>query len=76
MIDGKDEKYYPLTKRRCWMALTGTISATLILVTIGIVASVYYMRFVLYQQIGSNAQVVASVVNAVQVCLNVYLVIF
>lgn len=67
MIDGKTDKYYPLEQQRGWLSLTGIISALLILATIGIVASIYYMRFVLYQQNFSQAQVVASVVNAVQV---------
>ena len=37
------------------------------LCVIGVIAGIYTLRYVLYQEIGSRAQVVASVVNVVQI---------
>lgn len=34
---------------------------------IGVIVAIYTLRYVLYQKIGSNAQVIASIINVVQI---------
>lgn len=38
-----------------------------VLAVVGVIAAIYTLRFVLYQKIGSNAQVIASIINVVQI---------
>ena len=43
-----------------------------VLMVIGVIAGVYTLRYVLYQKIGSNAQVIASIINVVQIQILTY----
>ena len=43
-----------------------------VLMVIGVIAGVYTLRYVLYQKIGSNAQVIASIINVVQIQVLTY----
>jgi hypothetical protein len=67
LIDGTPEITYPKRKGRMRVGASFSVIAVFVLIVIGVVAGIYTMRFVLYQSIGSNAQVVASVVNVVQI---------
>jgi anoctamin-10/anoctamin-7 len=68
-IDGTDIKYFPPTKKSFLIAQSVTSVASLILLVIGCVTSIYILRFHLYSSIGSNASIVASAINSVQITI-------
>ena len=67
VINGQPEKFYSTFNLRCWRAFSTTIISVMIVMAIGITASIYIIRSFLYLRIGSEAQIVASVANALQI---------
>lgn len=68
VIDGTDVKYYPPQKKRKIIAVSSLAVSGLILVVIGIVTSIYVIRFALVNKgvSESDSQFVASILNAIQ----------
>eukprot|EP00595_Chromulina_sp_UTEXLB2642_P003694 CAMPEP_0196764098 /NCGR_PEP_ID=MMETSP1095-20130614/5350_1 /TAXON_ID=96789 ORGANISM="Chromulina nebulosa, Strain UTEXLB2642" /NCGR_SAMPLE_ID=MMETSP1095 /ASSEMBLY_ACC=CAM_ASM_000446 /LENGTH=707 /DNA_ID=CAMNT_0042118727 /DNA_START=171 /DNA_END=2294 /DNA_ORIENTATION=- len=67
-IDGsKNYIYYPSSKKAARLSYSFTLIGSYIMLVIGVVASIYYMRFSLQATIGSSASTLASIVNAVQI---------
>ncbi|CAE7667975.1 ANO7 [Symbiodinium microadriaticum] len=66
-IHGKDIVYFPATERYKKICLSSTIVFLFIVLVVGVVISIYVMRAALSNSLGSVAQLIASVVNAVQI---------
>eukprot|EP01035_Chromulina_nebulosa_P019942 gene19942-25908_t len=67
-IDGsKNYIYYPSSKKAARLSYSFTLIGSYILLVIGVVASIYYMRFSLQASIGSSASTLASIANAIQI---------
>ena len=73
-IDGSDIRYFPSKLRTSYLIHSVLAIVTLILLVVGIVVSIYLIRFSIAGDIGtSNAQTVASICNAVQIQVMNYL---
>ena len=67
-VDGSKMRYFPSDIRRAYIQQSIVVVGSLILLVVGIVVSIYIMRFAITSKVGaSNAQTVASVCNAVQI---------
>ncbi len=67
-VDGAKMRYYPSKSRRKHLNKSATVVCSLITLVIGIVVSIYIIRFTIIDSVGQiGAQVVASVANAVQI---------
>lgn len=67
-IDGSEIRYFSTKTRNKFLAQSFAAIVGLILVVVGVVASIYVIRSALSGSIGdSNAQTVASIANAVQI---------
>lgn len=67
-IDGSKVRYYPTQRRRLAIALSLLPIAGFILAAIGIVASIYLIRYAIQPTIGPiYGQVLASLTNTVQI---------
>ena len=63
-------RYYPYNQRQKHIKRSFGIGIALILLVIGIVVSIYIIRFTITQSIGKiNAQMIASIINAIQIQL-------
>lgn len=73
-VDGSDLLYFPEKKRARLIAISQSIICTFICSVIGVVAGIYYMRYVLQKQsLGPYASAVASAVNTVQITVFNYI---
>jgi hypothetical protein len=68
-IDGKEMKYFSPHQQKNLVSQSILVVVVMILLVIGFVSSIYIMRFYLYGPIGSNASIVASIVNAIQITI-------
>ncbi|CAM9174547.1 unnamed protein product, partial [Ectocarpus fasciculatus] len=68
-INGSRLNYFPRAKHDSLVAQSTAVISVLIMLVVGCVASIYVLRFNLYATLGSNASVVASVINAVQITI-------
>ena len=66
-IDGSEMLYYPSDQVKTKIIKSEIVIASFILMVIGVVASIYALRFSLETSIGSNASLVASILNTVQI---------
>ena len=67
-IDGSEVRHFPSKIRKNRIILSVASVCGLILTVIGIVVSIYVIRFTISGSVGaSNAQLVASISNAVQI---------
>jgi hypothetical protein len=67
-VDGAKMRYYPSKSRRKHLNKSATVVCSLITLVLGIVVSIYIIRFTIIDSVGQiGAQVVASVANAVQI---------
>ena len=66
-INGEEIIYFSNSQRRTFIAQSIIITTLLVLLVVGLVTSIYFIRYVLEAQIGSNAQTVASILNAIQI---------
>lgn len=67
-IDGQQIRYFPDSKRRLYIAQSIFATFVLICLVVGVVVSIYVIRFAAQSEIGyGNAQTLASVLNAVQI---------
>ena len=67
-IDGDDMLFYPPAKFYSFIRVSRSIVFALILLVLGITASIYYMRFSIQPSVGgSGASTIASVANTVQI---------
>jgi len=64
-IDGKKIKYFPTVERSARITLSSIAITLSILTVIGIVASIYVLRYLVFPE--STAQTLASICNAVQI---------
>jgi hypothetical protein len=62
-------KYFPIISSRERITLASLVILVLIMMVIGVVAAIYVLRFALESDIGTNASVVASVLNSVQIAV-------
>eukprot|EP00604_Paraphysomonas_vestita_P001703 CAMPEP_0174817746 /NCGR_PEP_ID=MMETSP1107-20130205/254_1 /TAXON_ID=36770 /ORGANISM="Paraphysomonas vestita, Strain GFlagA" /LENGTH=652 /DNA_ID=CAMNT_0016028733 /DNA_START=1071 /DNA_END=3029 /DNA_ORIENTATION=+ len=67
LINGQFVMYFPPKQRMVLIAQSSAVIATLILVVIGAVTSIYIIKRALAEPLGSNAQTVASILNSVQI---------
>ena len=73
-INGDDLLYYPDSAKVRLLALSQTVIVTFMCTVIGVVAGIYYMRYVLQSRsYGPYASPVASVVNTVQITIFNYI---
>jgi uncharacterized protein YoxC len=68
-IDGKDVVYFSSAKRNQYVMQSLLVVALLIAAVVGLVASIYVIRFAIQPYIGTNAQTVASVANSIQILI-------
>lgn len=69
-IDGSWIRYFPTKKRRSYLFQSSLGIIAMIVLVIGIVVSIYVMRFAIRSLIGiTSAQVVASIANSVQIII-------
>lgn len=68
-IDGSKLHYFPPDKHDSLVAQSTVLISVLIMLVVGCVASIYILRFNLYSTIGSDASIVASVINAIQITI-------
>ena len=68
-VNGKPMVSFPKYKAKCWRFLSEFVVTCILLLAVGIVAGIYAFRWWLYTKIASNAQVVASVINVIQIQL-------
>lgn len=69
-VDGADLLYYPASTKMRLLAFSQTVIVTFVCTVIGVVAGIYYMRYVLQtQSLGPYASTIASVVNTVQITI-------
>eukprot|EP01031_Cornospumella_fuschlensis_P027354 gene27354-33040_t len=67
-IDGSPMRYFSTKKRMALLYQSILSIATIIMLVVGIVVSIYILRYALSSDIGdSNAQTVASICNALQI---------
>lgn len=66
-IDGSDMIYFPPAQQRNLITQSAVLIISMIMLVIGTVASIYVLRFQLYQDIGSSASIVASALNSLQI---------
>eukprot|EP01038_Epipyxis_sp_PR26KG_P005759 gene5759-7950_t len=67
-IDGSEIRYFPSKTRNVYLAQSFIAVCALILLVAGVVASIYVIRFTIEGTVGlSNAQTLASIMNAVQI---------
>ena len=69
LTDGTPQLYFPPAASHGILTGTFMLIAVLALACLGVIIAIYYMRYVLYAKIGPNAQLVASVVNAISILL-------
>ena len=63
-------RYFPIRDHRYRVITSGGVILSLIVLVLGIVVSIYVIRFTIIRDVGQlGAQVVASVANAVQIFL-------
>ena len=68
-INGAKINYFPQSQRDSLIAQSVVLISLMIMLVVGCVASIYILRFHLYSSIGSNASVVASIVNAIEITI-------
>jgi hypothetical protein len=67
-VDGSKMRYFPRQKRRRRLHRSAGVVISLITLVLGIVVSIYIIRFTISDKVGKiGAQVLASVANAVQI---------
>ena len=67
-IDGSKVRYFPSQTRQTYLLQSVVSVVSLILLVVGVVVSIYVIRYTIAGDVGaSNAQLVASVANAVQI---------
>mmetsp|Transcript_27752 Transcript_27752/g.59816 ORF Transcript_27752/g.59816 Transcript_27752/m.59816 type:complete len:763 (-) Transcript_27752:195-2483(-) len=66
-VTGKDMLYFPPEEKSDSLAQSATVVCAYMLLVVGVVSSIYVMRFSLQGQIGTLAAVLASVINTVQI---------
>ncbi|CAM9259913.1 unnamed protein product, partial [Ectocarpus fasciculatus] len=68
VINGKDTVYFPNRIRETYIAQSMAVIASMIMLVIGVVASIYNIRAeVALESGGQTAQIVASILNAAQI---------
>jgi hypothetical protein len=69
-VDGRDMTYFPPKQHGRLVAASQSVIVTFIFIVIGVVAGIYYMRYVLQKQsLGPYASTIASVVNTIQITI-------
>jgi hypothetical protein len=67
-IDGSKVRYYPSSKRYHNIRNSVLVVASLILLVVGIVVSIYIIRYTIVSDVGeTGAQGIASLLNAIQI---------
>lgn len=67
-IDGSQVNYYPSKKRAFFIYISVFSITALILLVIGVVVSIYIIRYAVSDSIGDgNAQTLASILNSTQI---------
>jgi anoctamin-10/anoctamin-7 len=66
-IDGSEVLYFPQKQRNVYMIQSALAISSLIMLVIGVLASIYVVRAALAPSMGSDAQTIASVLNAIQI---------
>lgn len=67
-IDGSKVRYFPSRTRQAYLLQSVASVTSLILLVVGVVVSIYAIRYTISGDIGaSNAQLVASISNAIQI---------
>jgi hypothetical protein len=67
-IDGSRVRHFPSKTRRTFVMQSVVSVVSLILLVVGVVVSIYVIRYTITGEVGaSNAQLVASISNAVQI---------
>lgn len=68
-IDGEETLYFPPDEFFNRFASSQGVIASFILAVIGVVASIYVLRFSLQSDIGSSASTVASILNTIEITI-------
>jgi hypothetical protein len=71
-IDGKPMKYFPRSSYKGRITLATSAITFMAMCIVGVIAAIYTIRRVLYKDIGTQAQTVASFLNAALVCNTLY----
>jgi hypothetical protein len=72
-IDGKEMLYYPPEEAMDNLANSGSCVGAYMLLVLGVVASIYVLRFSIEAQVGTYASTIASVLNTVQITIFNYI---
>jgi hypothetical protein len=76
-IDGSEIRHFSSKQRNALLLQSFVGIVTLILLVVGIVVSIYIIRYAISPDVGdSNAQTIASIANAVQISLVNYIYSF
>lgn len=68
-VTGEDIIYFPPADFRTRVQFSFCMIGLMIMLVIGVVASIYYLRFSLQKDIGSSSSAVASVLNTAQIII-------
>lgn len=66
-IDGSEVLYFPQKQRNVYLAQSALAIGSLIMLVIGVLASIYVLRAALAPSMGADAQTIASILSAVQI---------
>eukprot|EP01032_Pedospumella_encystans_P010538 gene10538-12308_t len=72
-IDGRDTLYFPPEEQMDNMAGSGSVVGAYMLLVLGVVASIYVLRFSIEHQVGTNASTIASILNTIQITVFNYI---
>ena len=72
-INGRDMLYFPPEEYLDNMANSGSIVGAFMLLVLGVVASIYVLRFSIQQEVGTYSSTIASVLNTIQITIFNYI---
>lgn len=68
MVDGSKVRHFPSSTRQAYILQSVVSVVSLIVLVVGVVVSIYVIRYTIAGDVGTgNAQLVASIANALQI---------